>query len=46
MYNAQDHSVLYNNAQHSIICKACHITHRWKAVAWQDHITKRGGLGP
>jgi len=46
MYNVQDHSVFYDNAQHSVICEGGHFTHTWKALAWLHHFTKRRGLGP
>ena len=31
MYDVQDHSVLFNNADRPIICESGHFTHTWKA---------------
>jgi len=45
MHNAQNYSILYNNAVRSVICEGWHFTHMWKSFTWQHHFTKREDLG-
>jgi hypothetical protein len=32
MYNVQDHSRLYDNAVHLVLCESCHCTRTWKTL--------------
>ena len=41
MYNVQDYNVIYNNVICPVICDGWHFTHKWKALAWCQHLIKR-----
>ena len=40
-----EHS-LNNCRLYTVICEIWHFPNMYKAIAWQHHFTKRGGLGP